>query len=196
MFDGIAFLPPPPPSALDIKGRRMTKCSYCGCVNIDGTDVCDQCLEPLGEQQFSPYVDSEMQRSLLHDKVVLLLPRRPVIVEPATDVRSVLQLMVERSIGCVLVVDDGRLLGIFTERDAVVRVGAQAQELGGRAVRDFMTPGPESIEIDAQIAYALQKMDVGGYRHLPVMSAHRVVGVISIRDILQYLARHLEVVEY
>lgn len=174
----------------------MTKCSYCGCVNIDGTDVCEQCLEPLGEQQFSPYVDSEMQRSLLHDKVVLLLPRRPVIVEPATDVRSVLQLMVERSIGCVLVVDEGRLLGIFTERDAVVRVGAQAQELGDRAVRDFMTPSPESIEIDAQIAYALQKMDVGGYRHLPVMSEGRVVGVISIRDILQYLARHLEVVEY
>jgi CBS domain-containing protein len=39
-------------------------------------------------------------------------------------------------------------------------------------------------------------MDVGGYRHLPVMSAGRIVGVISIRDILQYLARHLEVVEY
>ena len=56
------------------------------------------------------------------------------------------------------------------------------------AVSEFMTPNPETVEIDAQIAYALQRMYVGGYRHLAVTSQGRVIGVISIRDILKYLA--------
>jgi CBS domain-containing protein len=173
----------------------MTKCSYCGCSNLEGADVCEQCLEPLGEPMLG-HADSEVERSLLHDKVVLLLPRKPIVVEPTLTVREVLELLVERSIGCVLVVEEGRLAGIFTERDAVVRVGSAVEDCRDRPVAEFMTSNPETIEADAQIAYALQKMDAGGYRHLPVMSSGRVVGVISIRDILQYLARHLEVVEY
>jgi predicted transcriptional regulator len=173
----------------------MTKCCYCGAHNIDGTDVCEQCMEPLGEPVLT-HADSDVERCLLHDKVVLLLPRKPIMVEPETPVRQALQLMVERSIGCVLVVDDGHLTGIFTERDIVTRVGINLESLGEHAVSEVMTANPETIEVDAQIAYALHRMDVGGYRHLPVMASGRVVGVISIRDILQYLARHLEVVEY
>lgn len=173
----------------------MTKCSYCGGSNLDGSDCCEHCLEPLGEPALA-HAESDVERSLLHDKVVLLLPRKPIVVEPTLSVREVLQLLVERSIGCVLIVEEGRLAGIFTERDAIVRIGATIEEVGERPVADFMTSNPETIEVDAQIAYALQKMDVGGYRHLPVMSVGRVVGVISIRDILQYLARNLEVVEF
>lgn len=173
----------------------MTKCSYCGGSNLDGADTCEHCLEPLGEPVLG-HVESDVERSLLHDKVVMLLPRKPIVVEPTLSVREVLQLLVERSIGCVLIVDEGRLAGIFTERDAIVRIGAAVEQVGDRPVADFMTANPETIEVDAQIAYALQRMDVGGYRHLPVMSADRVVGVVSIRDILQYLARNLEVVEF
>lgn len=173
----------------------MTKCSYCGGSNLDGADTCEHCLEPLGEPGLG-HVESDVERSLLHDKVVMLLPRKPIVVEPTLSVREVLQLLVERSIGCVLIVDEGRLAGIFTERDAIVRIGAAVEQVGDRPVADFMTANPETIEVDAQIAYALQRMDVGGYRHLPVMSADRVVGVVSIRDILQYLARNLEVVEF
>jgi CBS domain-containing protein len=163
-------------------------------MNIDGVDACEHCLEPLGEPAVGR-TGSDVERSLLSDKVVLLLPRKPIVVPPTTLVHEVLQMFVERSIGCVLVIEDDRLIGIFTERDAVVRIGANIDELGDHAVGEFMTPNPETIELDAQIAYALQRMDVGGYRHLPVMSDERVVGVISIRDILQYLARHLEVVQ-
>jgi CBS domain-containing protein len=173
----------------------MNKCSYCGAANLDGADTCEHCLEPLGEPVLGR-MDSDVERSLLQDKVVLLLPRKPIVVEPTLSIREVLQLLVERSIGCVLVVEEGRLAGIFTERDAIVRVGATLEQVGDRPVADFMTANPETIEVEAQIAYALQKMDVGGYRHLPVMSGERVVGVVSIRDILQYLARNLEVVEF
>lgn len=171
----------------------MTQCCYCGATNIDGADSCEQCREPLGESSLT-HGDSEVERSLLHDKVVLLLPRKPIMVPPTATVRSVLQLFVDRSIGCVLIVDSNRLAGIFTERDAVIRIGADIEEFGERPVGEFMTVNPETIEFDAEIAYALQRMDVGGYRHLPVLASERIVGVISIRDILQYLARHLDVV--
>ena len=174
----------------------MTRCSYCGATNLDGSDSCEHCQEPLGGELEPGRFEGDMERCLLHDKVVLLLPRKPIIVSPALSVQQVLHRLVERSIGCVLVVEDDRLVGIFTERDAVVRIGSSIESLGDHPVGEFMTPEPETIEIDAQIAYALQRMDVGGYRHLPVTSQGRIVGVISIRDILQYLARHLEVVEY
>lgn len=171
----------------------MTKCSYCGAVNIDGVDVCDHCLEPLGEP-LPGRSSSDVERCLLHDKVVLLLPRKPIVVAPSATVDEALQLMVDRSIGCVLVTEGEQLVGIFTERDVVVRIGAAIEEFRDRPVAEFMTPHPESITLDSEIAYALQRMDLGGYRHLPVTSGERIVGIISIRDILQYLARHLEVV--
>jgi CBS domain-containing protein len=85
--------------------------------------------------------------------------------------------------------------GIFSERDALVRLNVRAAELGHLPVSQFMTPTPETIEGDAEIAFALQKMDVGGYRHLPVIDHGQVVGVISIRDILQYVSVHLESVD-
>jgi CBS domain-containing protein len=116
----------------------MTRCSYCGSSNLEGADVCEQCLEPLGEPSFG-HADADVERSLLHDKVVQLLPRKPIVVEPTLTVGEVLQLLVERSIGCVLVVEEGRLAGIFTERDAVVRVGAGIDEARGRPVVEFMT---------------------------------------------------------
>ena len=171
----------------------MSQCSYCGAANIDGVDACEQCQEPLGESSLM-HVDADVEHCLLHDKVVLLLPRKPICVPPTTTVRSVLETFVDRAIGCVLVTDKERLVGIFTESDAVIRIGAKIEQLGERPVSEFMTASPETIELDAEIAYALQRMDVGGYRHLPVLIGERVVGVISIRDILQYLARHLEVV--
>lgn len=170
----------------------MSQCTSCGAMNIDGVDACEQCQEPLAPANARR--DADVEQCLLHDKVVLLLPRKPIMVAPTTTVRAILKLFVERSIGCVLVTEVSRLIGIFTERDAIIRIGPNLEEFGERPVGEFMTTNPETIELDAHIAYALQKMDVGGYRHLPVLAGERIVGVISIRDILQYLARHLEVV--
>ena len=84
------------------------------------------------------------------------------------------------------------MAGIFSERDALVRLNVRATELGHLPVSQFMTPAPETIDEEAEIAFALQKMDVGGYRHLPVVDGGRVTGIISIRDILQYISAHLE----
>jgi CBS domain-containing protein len=103
-------------------------------------------------------------------------------------VRDVLKLLVDRSIGCVLVVDGGKLAGIFSERDALLRLNVDAQALGHEPVSKYMTSPVESLGLEDRIAFSLHKMDIGGYRHIPILGEDgQPCGVISIRDILRYM---------
>ena len=89
--------------------------------------------------------------------------------------------------GAVLVVDDaGSLVGIVTERDFLTRIADQPG-LADLPVRDFMTPNPETVLKTDTVAMALGKMNVRGYRHLPVVEGNKPVGMISVRDILRYM---------
>ncbi len=96
--------------------------------------------------------------------------------------------MSQQNVGCLLVVDDNSdLVGIFTERDVLNRFSSDRSRLAA-PVGDFMTPAPVTVSQDDSIAYALHAMDLGGYRHLPVVDQDdRPTGVISVRDILSFL---------
>jgi CBS domain-containing protein len=100
----------------------------------------------------------------------------------------VLNEMISASIGCVMIVEDDRLLGIFSEYDALMKVNTEAAQMAARPISTVMTTDPVTLEATDKIAYALHKMHVGGYRHLPIMTNGKLSGVISIRDILNYLA--------
>ena len=98
--------------------------------------------------------------------------------------------MLEHGVGTVLVVDaDGKLAGIFSERDLLLRVPDEAAKSGTQPLSEFMTPNPETVRLDDPLALALQKMDVGGYRHLPVVTDGTPVGVISVRDLMRHITR-------
>jgi CBS domain-containing protein len=165
----------------------MILCPYCGSENIKGADECADCGQPLDDSHLTPPT-SEVERSLLSDRIGLLVPKRPITVAPATPVGDVLRLLVERRIGCVVVVDGSRPVGIFSERDALRKINTQVAELAARPVSEFMTPNPQTLVADAKIAFAVQRMDLGGYRHLPIVSEQgELVGIISARDILRHL---------
>ena len=168
----------------------MVVCPFCHEVNIEGADQCEECQQPLGFLN-KPRASSAIERSLFKDNVAMLAPRKPLTVDVATPVGDVLRLMVDRGIGCLVVVEREQMVGIFTERDALLRLNTEAARHAGRPVRDFMTASPDTIESDAPIAFALQKMDVGGYRHIPVMTAGQTTGIISVRDILRYITEDL-----
>ena len=169
----------------------MATCPFCGTRNIDGADTCDSCQEPL-EFLNKPRADSDLERSVLSARVYMLAPRRPIIVHPETTVDEVLDLLISHSIGCVVVVDhDEKIVGIFSERDALCELNVDVSQLGDHPISEFMTASPETIDRDAKIAFALQKMDVGGYRHLPVTTDGRITGVVSIRDVLDYITANL-----
>jgi CBS domain-containing protein len=96
--------------------------------------------------------------------------------------------MVEHRIGCVVVAEGNRAVGIFSERDALRKINTEAPHLAAHPVSEFMTPNPQTLVADAKIAFAVQRMDLGGYRHLPIVGERgELVGIISARDILRHL---------
>jgi CBS domain-containing protein len=117
-----------------------------------------------------PRVDRHMSRDLLTVKAGL-----PVV--------AVAQQMVDRNVGAVLVVEDGRLAGIMTERDLMRAVARGLSD--DTVVADCMTADPDTIAPDDTIEHAAVLMIHGGYRHLPVVDGDDVVGVLSIRDLVQ-----------
>ena len=164
----------------------MIVCPDCGFENIEGADVCEQCGQSLSDLS-APRPKSPLEKGLLTDRIDSLQPKRPLSVAPRTPVGDVLAKMANESIGCVMVVDDEGLQGIFSERDALLKLGTDAGRLADTPIELMMTPGPEVLDAKDKIAFALQKMNVGGYRHLPILTSGELTGVISIRDILRYL---------
>jgi CBS domain-containing protein len=165
-------------------------CPDCGYENIDGEEWCAECEQPLVEAA-GPRYTSEVERRILRDTIRRLAPREPVIVAPETPVGEVLKRLVDRQIGCAVVVSGRKVAGIFTERDALLKLNVRAAELSDRPVSEFMTTSVETLELDDRIAFALHKMDVGGYRHIPILQEGRVMGIISVRRILNYITAAL-----
>ena len=109
--------------------------------------------------------------------------QNPVVLAPTATVREACQCMRDRRVGAVLVAEDGRrLVGIFTGRDAVCRVLAEGKNLARTTLADVMTRGPDTIAPRATAIEALRLMQDGGYRHLPVIDAGKIVGVVSRGD--------------
>ncbi len=169
----------------------MISCPYCSCENIEGVDDCAECGQSLDDMHLTP-PRSDLERSLLGDRISALGPKHPVTAAASMPVGEVMRLMVERKIGCVVVVDTDQPVGIFSERDALRKIDPEAADVAARPVSEFMTPHPQTLVADAKIAFAVQRMDLGGYRHLPVVGERGdLVGIISARDILRYLTDNM-----
>lgn len=111
--------------------------------------------------------------------------RRLLTATPRTTVAQAAILMTERKVSAVMVVDgDGRLIGIFTERDAVHRVLARQRDPQVTPLADVMTPGPLCVEPRETFGYALLQMHEHGFRHMPVVEDGRPVGMVSARNAL------------
>ena len=122
----------------------------------------------------------------------MLQPRQPIAVAPGTAVGDTLNRMMAGSQGCAMVVDGDNVVGIFTERDALLKLNVDAGRLSQEPVSSVMTADPIMLEAKNKIAFALYKMDVGGYRHVPILTDGRLTGIVSTRDILGYLTRCIE----
>ena len=107
-----------------------------------------------------------------------------VTVEPSTTMAQAVAAMSKARVGSVLVLEDGALLGIFTERD-VLRAFDQMHADPARVstISKGMTLEPQTIDADATVGEAMDRMLHGGFRHLPVIEGEKLVGVISLRDL-------------
>ncbi|GMU23550.1 MAG: hypothetical protein AMXMBFR13_36280 [Phycisphaerae bacterium] len=165
------------------------RCPLCGWDNIDGADTCEDCsasltcCPPNGNQK------TVLEESIECDPLAALQPVRPVTVAPTDTVGEVIALLSRRNIGCALVVWCDTLVGIFTERDALMKIGSSLEEVGQQPIRHYMTPAPEALSQQDTIAFALNRMAVGDFRHIPIEHDEKPVGIVSVRDVLSYITR-------
>lgn len=126
-----------------------------------------------------------LDQSRIREPLRLLGPRRPLCLSPDATLAEAVRLMREHHVGCVLAVEHDRLAGILTERDLLLKL--ETADFS-RPVRELMTPDPEVLQPDDPIVYALHRMAVGGYRHVPLVDGDgRPVGILSVKEIVHYV---------
>ena len=114
----------------------------------------------------------------------ILAGQTPITATKTATVVEAARLMKQHVIGALLVVDHSRLIGIFTERDALFRVLAAGLDPESTSLADVMTADPQTIHPDEPFLRALRIMYQGGFRHLPVVEDGRPFGMVSVRDAL------------
>jgi len=113
----------------------------------------------------------------------IIFSQHPLTLRPSATVKEACQCMREQHAGSVLVTDEnGHLAGIFTGRDAVCRVLAADKDAATTKLGDVMTTNPETMSPDKTAIDALRLMWDGGFRHIPVIRAGKVAGVVSRGD--------------
>jgi signal-transduction protein with cAMP-binding, CBS, and nucleotidyltransferase domain len=164
-------------------------CPTCGYDNVPGNESCSYCKQDLTPFD-RPVATCKVERSLMEDQVNVLGFNAPSIVPHTTTLRQAIDAMAERNVGALLVVDGrGVLQGIISERDLLKKVAGRDDDCDDLPVTQFMTPRPESVSPTATLSYVLNKMDGGGYRHVPIVQAGQPIGVLSVRDMLRHLTR-------
>jgi CBS domain-containing protein len=146
-----------------------------------------------------PYFDDDhgltsraFDARLLHEPVTVLSTRSPLLFTESMFLSEAMRAMQAEHRGCVLVTEDGTantpLKGIFTERDILLRVINRGRHPSEVALGEVMSGDPEFLRSDAPVAWVLNMMSVGGFRHVPVVNAVGCpVAVISVRDIVEFL---------
>lgn len=129
---------------------------------------------------------------LLEERVTLLPHRPPLVFGGSEPVKEAMQAMQQRHRGCVLITADGtlrsELTGIFTERDILLKVIDCGRNPATLPLREVMTAEPESLGLDARLAWALNMMSIGGYRHLPITDDRGFPAfILSVRDVVEFL---------
>jgi len=114
-------------------------------------------------------------RLIIEDQVPLTAPATITVEEAA-------RLMKRSRVGALMVVEGQKLVGIFTERDALYKVVAQGLNAQSTFVSAVMTPDPQTIHPDKPFVDALHLMHESGYRHIPVVEDGRPIGMVSARD--------------
>jgi CBS domain-containing protein len=121
---------------------------------------------------------------MLSEQVRHVMEKDVLVASPDTSVSAAAKLMVERKSSAILVLDGGRLAGIFTEQDAVYRVIAEGRDARLTRLDEVMTAAPRTVTPDRSFGYALLMMHENGFRHVPVLEDGVPVGMVSARDAL------------
>ena len=161
-------------------------CPHCGHMNLGGADLCEECSQDLTHESL-PKPTEGLQKQIMGESVKRLKIDQPLGTSPETLILDAIHEMQDHHIGCLLVLENQKVVGILTERDILNKVAGKQADLRKLKVREVMTANPVILKEEDSIAFALNKMAVGGFRHIPVVVKGLPIGIISIRNVLRYL---------
>ncbi|MFQ5840567.1 MAG: cyclic nucleotide-binding/CBS domain-containing protein [Candidatus Methylomirabilales bacterium] len=146
------------------------------------------------EEEYFEITEEQAEPRVMVDANIFDRPIRelhyhaPRCLELGAPLAEAVTIMREHSVGAVMITQGGRLRGILSERDILRKVLGTDVDLNRATVDQSMTPDPEVLTLDDAIAYAIQTMHVGGFRHVPLVdAAHRPVGIVSVKDVNEYI---------
>ncbi len=164
------------------------ECPACGFENLEGADLCDECGVSLTSEDLQTSQASiDRKKGIVNDPIQKVSLRDPVLVALDTPVSQVIKQMKQKKVGCALIIEGKNLAGIFTERDILYKIAKPEIDLEEIEIAHVMTPSPEVLDESDTIAYALNKMAMGNFRHVPIQRQDGSFTFFSARDMLRYL---------
>jgi signal-transduction protein with cAMP-binding, CBS, and nucleotidyltransferase domain len=160
-------------------------CPVCRFGNFPGDDTCANCGADLWNVD-TPQPITSFRGRLLGLQLDALGAPAPNLIDANARVDDAIARMQSEGIDCLLVTEGEALVGIFTDRDAILKVAGKAA--GTQTVREVMTPDPVILRSGDPVAVAINKMAVGGFRHVPIVKAGVPVAVVSAKDVFRHLA--------
>lgn len=173
------------------QNKQSTKCPSCGHLNLLGSDRCEQCFGSLMQRGLPrPSKNDNFQNVMMTSPISELITGKDLLVCSTDDtVQHLVEVIQKRKKQCVIVYKDKKLTGIISNRDILKKAAGKGQDLSKIKASDVMTPNPEFVNESTPIAYVVNKMAMGGFRHVPVIADDGTpVSIISIQDVLSYLA--------
>lgn len=164
-------------------------CPSCGHKNLDGLDNCEECSQNLSALDV-PVATGGLQKHLMEDTIGQVAFDRLVTVSPTDSVAQAVASIKAIGIGQALVIEADKLVGILTERDLLNKVAGREIDLRLIPVSEVMTTNPDAVEESDAIRVAINKMSVGGYRHVPIVRDGRPVGIISAKRVANHILKY------
>lgn len=131
--------------------------------------------------------EQQLGEAILNAPIRVLEPRPPVTLSEDAPIDEAIRLMLDQGIGAILVVRGGKATGIFTERDVLRRVVSGGIDRA-RPLREVMTGSPETLGLEDGISFALNRMIIGGFRHIPIVDeAGAPMAVLSLREVVAFI---------
>jgi len=125
---------------------------------------------------------------LFSQPISILEPAEPICVANGTPLDETIEVLQGNKIGCALVTQHGKLVGIITERDFAFKILGKDIDLESEIVDSFMTRDPETLSNNDPVAFALNRMKMGGYRHVPLVNElGEPTGIISVKDVVHWI---------
>jgi CBS domain-containing protein len=166
-------------------------CPSCSFDNIEGVDRCENCGHDLRGIDQPDAPGAERGLEFIYQRLADLPAKRPSEVEVTDPVYLAVRMMQSEDTGCVLVMNERHLAGIITPWDILHKVAGPNEDLNAVTCGQIMTADPVFLRDDDNIAVAINKMSIGGFRHIPLLQGGTPTAVLSIGDVFQYIAPHL-----